>query len=131
MEQQDKQTAEREPSRRRPRRGKRGQGAKSARAVVKPDQAVKAPQNTAAQEAPAKPAQSAKPERAPKQRPQAPAPQKRTKPERPAAQKNRALEEDNSIQLISRRPPAQKYASFEEYMKAHGGGMAPFAETES
>lgn len=131
MEQQDKQTAEREPSRRRPRRGKRGQGAKSARAAVKPDQAAKAPQNTAAQEAPAKPAQSAKPERAPKQRPQAPAPQKRTKPERPAAQKNRALEEDNSIQLISRRPPAQKYASFEEYMKAHGGGMAPFAETES
>ena len=131
MEQQDKQTAEREPSRRRPRRGKRGQGAKSARAAVKPDQAVKAPQNTAAQEAPAKPAQSAKPERAPKQRPQALAPQKRTKPERPAAQKNRALEEDNSIQLISRRPPAQKYASFEEYMKAHGGGMAPFAETES
>ena len=31
-----------------------------------------------------------------------------------------ASEEDNSIQLISRRPPAQKFASFEEYMKAHG-----------
>lgn len=31
-------------------------------------------------------------------------------------------EEDNSIQLISRRVPAQKFASFEEYMKAHGLG---------
>lgn len=31
-----------------------------------------------------------------------------------------AQEEDHSIQLISRRPPAQKFASFEEYMKAHG-----------
>lgn len=28
--------------------------------------------------------------------------------------------EDNSIQLISRRPPAVKFSSFEEYMKAHG-----------
>lgn len=29
-------------------------------------------------------------------------------------------EQDDSIQLISRRAPAQKYASFEEYMKARG-----------
>ena len=28
--------------------------------------------------------------------------------------------EDNSIQLITRRPPAAKFSSFEEYMKAHG-----------
>lgn len=136
MEQQEKQTAEREPSRRRPRRGKRGQGAKSARGA-KPEQAAKAAQNTPVQEPAEKPAQSAKTERAAKPRPQqAPAQPKRSaqkpqKQERPTPQKERFSEEDNSIQLISRRAPAQKYANFEEYMKAHGGGMAPFAETEN
>ncbi len=39
-----------------------------------------------------------------------------------AAQRREFSEEDHSIQLISRRAPAQKFASFEEYMKAHGGG---------
>ena len=27
--------------------------------------------------------------------------------------------------LISRRPPAQKFASFEEYIQSHGGVTAP------
>ncbi|MEG2843562.1 MAG: hypothetical protein RR900_08740, partial [Ruthenibacterium sp.] len=28
-------------------------------------------------------------------------------------------DKDDSIQVISRKAPAQKYASFEDYMKAH------------
>ena len=30
--------------------------------------------------------------------------------------------------LISRRPPQQKYTSFEEYMDAHGGATAPIED---
>ena len=123
MEQQEKQTTAREPSRRRTRRGKRGQGGKSGRAG-KPEQAAKAVQETPSQKNAEKGAPKAsKPERAPKR-----AAQKNQKPERPAPQKERFSEEDNSIQLISRRAPTQKYASFEEYMKAHGG--SPFAQSE-
>ena len=123
MEQQEKQTTAREPSRRRARRGKRGQGGKSGRAG-KPEQAAKAVQETPSQKNAEKGAPKAsKPERAPKR-----AAQKNQKPERPAPQKERFSEEDNSIQLISRRAPTQKYASFEEYMKAHGG--SPFAQSE-
>ena len=36
-----------------------------------------------------------------------------------AKEEPRFSEVDDSIQLIARRAPAQKYASFEEYMKAH------------
>ncbi|HJC72365.1 MAG TPA: DEAD/DEAH box helicase [Candidatus Ruthenibacterium merdavium] len=123
MEQQEKQTTAREPSRRRTRRGKRGQGGKSGRAG-KPEQAAKAVQETPSQKNAEKGAPKAsKPERAPKR-----AAQKNQKPERPAPQKERFSEEDNSIQLISRRAPTQKYASFEEYMKAHGG--SPLAQSE-
>ena len=41
--------------------------------------------------------------------------------QKPAPQKNapKAAEVDDSIQVISRKAPAQKYASFEDYMKAH------------
>ena len=34
-------------------------------------------------------------------------------------------EENPGLELISRRPPQQKYASFEEYMEARGGVTAP------
>ena len=30
--------------------------------------------------------------------------------------------------LISRRPPQQKFSSFEEYMAAHGGATAPIED---
>ena len=41
------------------------------------------------------------------------------------AQPRRTREEDPGLILISRRPPQQKFASFEEYMTAHGGVTAP------
>ena len=41
------------------------------------------------------------------------------KPRRPAG------EEDPGLLLITRRPPKQKFASFEEYIAAHGGVTAP------
>ena len=34
-------------------------------------------------------------------------------------------DEDPGLLLISRKPPAQKFASFEEYMKSHGGFSEP------
>ncbi len=36
-----------------------------------------------------------------------------------------ARDENPGLELISRRPPQQKYASFEEYMEARGGVTAP------
>ncbi len=50
-----------------------------------------------------------------KEQAQAPRSKKPRDAERPAPQKT---QEDTSIRLISRRAPAQKYANFEEYMKA-------------
>ena len=39
-----------------------------------------------------------------------------------------ARDEDPGLMLISRRPPQQKYTSFEEYMDAHGGATAPIED---
>ena len=39
-----------------------------------------------------------------------------------------ARDEDPGLMLISRRPPQQKYTSFEEYMTAHGGATAPIED---
>lgn len=39
-------------------------------------------------------------------------------------------EEDPGLLLISRRPPKQKFSSFEEYIAAHGGVTAPLPEKE-
>ena len=39
-----------------------------------------------------------------------------------------ARDEDPGLMLISRRPPQQKYTSFEEYMNAHGGATAPIED---
>ena len=55
-----------------------------------------------------------------------PRPEKQAQPARkprPAPQASRPAdeEEDAGLLLISRRPPATKYANFEEYMKEHGG----------
>lgn len=63
-----------------------------------------------------------------KQAKPAPAGKKETQEKSPRAPKSakakpdepRLSEVDDSIQLISRKAPTQKYASFEEYMKAHG-----------
>ena len=39
-----------------------------------------------------------------------------------------ARDEDPGLMLISRRPPQQKFTSFEEYMNAHGGATAPIED---
>lgn len=36
--------------------------------------------------------------------------------------------DDPGLVLISRRPPQQKFSSFEEYMEAHGGATAPIED---
>ncbi len=53
--------------------------------------------------------------------------QNRTK-EQPARGRRAARDEDPGLVLISRRPPQQKYTSFEEYMSAHGGATAPIED---
>ena len=45
--------------------------------------------------------------------------------QRPARSRGKKAEEDPGLLLISRRPPAQKFASFEEYIQSHGGVTAP------
>ena len=37
-------------------------------------------------------------------------------------------DEDPGLVLISRRPPQQKFTSFEEYMNARGGATAPIED---
>ena len=39
-----------------------------------------------------------------------------------------ARDEDPGLVLISRRPPQQKFTSFEEYMTGHGGATAPIED---
>ena len=58
--------------------------------------------------------------------PKGPAPsQPKGRPGRPARE-NRS--DDPGLVLISRRPPQQKFSSFEEYMAAHGGATAPIED---
>ena len=51
--------------------------------------------------------------------------------ERTAPEKQRpAREEDPGLLLIARKPPQQKFTSFEEYMKSHGGATLPIDEPD-
>ncbi|WP_394980461.1 DEAD/DEAH box helicase [Candidatus Allofournierella excrementavium] len=50
--------------------------------------------------------------------------------EKPAKAPTRTADEDPGLLLISRKPPAQKFASFEEYMKSRGGPGAPIEGEE-
>lgn len=75
------------------------------------------------------------PARGPKQAPARPArePAEHTGPrrsEKPAKAPARLADEDPGLLLISRKPPAQKFASFEEYMKSRGGPGAPIEGEE-
>ena len=49
---------------------------------------------------------------------------------RAARAQRRAAEEDPGLELITRRPPKQKFANFEEYLAAHGGMTVPLPEEE-
>ena len=79
---------------------------------------------------------AAAPARSPKQAPAArPArePAEHTGPrrsEKPAKAPARLADEDPGLLLISRKLPAQKFASFEEYMKSRGGPGAPIEGEE-
>ena len=85
------------------------------------------PRQTAARK-PAQPAPRTEEVRAEKQprrekaQPPKAAPAQHTR--RAAAQNS----EDPGLLLISRKPPVQKFASFEAYMEAHGGATAPIEE---
>ena len=76
------------------------------------------------QQAPQRPERENAPraQRAAAQQPKAERPQPA---QRPARSRGKKAEEDPGLLLISRRPPAQKFASFEEYIQSHGGVTAP------
>lgn len=73
-----------------------------------------------------RPAEKAQPQSEQPRRTRAPQPEQPSR----SARRSRALqrEEDPGLVLISRRPPQQKFTSFEEYMNAHGGATAPIED---
>ena len=83
----------------------------------------------AAARKPAQPAPRAEEVRAEKQ----PSREKAQPPKAAPAQHTRRAaaqnSEDPGLLLISRKPPVQKFASFEAYMEAHGGATAPIEES--
>ena len=112
-----------------PAEGKKGRGPKAAKAPQQQPapakEAPKPPQKAgrgAASQKPAAP-KAAPAEKAPaRSQPSRPASQPKGRPGRPARS------EDPGLVLISRRPPQQKFSSFEEYMAAHGGATAPIED---
>lgn len=67
----------------------------------------------------------------PRRERQAPAPQQaqpRRAPRNAPRPARRPEEENPGLELISRRPPKQKFANFEEYIAAHGGITAPLPD---
>ena len=110
---------------------KRGQQPQRQQKPAQPQQQKKAqPQRPAkqnaqkGQQAPQRPERENTPraQRAAAQPPKAERPQPA---QRPARSRGKKAEEDPGLLLISRRPPAQKFASFEEYIQSHGGVTAP------
>ena len=69
-----------------------------------------------------------KPSRAEKNGANAPRPERNQGRSRPAKNRSAVRDDDPGLVLISRRPPRQKFASFEEYMAAHGGATAPIED---
>ena len=110
---------------------KRGQQPQRQQKPAQPQQPKKGqPQRPAkqnaqkGQQAPQRPERETAPraQRAAAQPPKAERPQPA---QRPARSRGKKAEEDPGLLLISRRPPAQKFASFEEYIQSHGGVTAP------
>ena len=98
-------------------------------AALKPAQRPARP-NNANQARPVAPQLNGQPPRG-QQKPQPtpqPRPPRRAPQPAPRSRVNREpREEDPGLEMISRRPPKQKFANFEEYMAAHGGATAPIA----
>lgn len=99
-------------------------------AALKPAQRPARP-NNANQARPVTPQLNGQPPRGqqkPQPTPQPPRPPRRAPQPAPRSRVNREpREEDPGLEMISRRPPKQKFANFEEYMAAHGGATAPIA----
>ena len=110
---------------------KRGQQPQRQQKPTQPQQQKKAqPQRPAKQNAQKGQQAPQRPERETESRTQRAAaqPPKAERPQpaqRPARSRGKKAEEDPGLLLISRRPPAQKFASFEEYIQSHGGVTAP------
>ena len=110
---------------------KRGQQPQRQQKPAQPQQQKKAqPQRPAkqnaqkGQQAPQRPERETAP-RAPRAAAQPPKAERPQPAQRPARSRGKKAEEDPGLLLISRRPPAQKFASFEEYIQSHGGVTAP------
>ena len=93
-----------------------------------PKQAAPAPRQPAPQAKPAAPqpprrgntrSASAIPSAPLRDQPKAPRPPRNARPPRSTAP------EQPGLDLISRRPPKQKFANFEDYLAAHGGMTVP------
>ena len=85
------------------------------------------PRQTAARK-PAQPAPRAEEVRAEKQPRRERAQPSKAAPAQHARRAAAQNSEDPGLLLISRKPPVQKFASFEAYMEAHGGATAPIEE---
>ena len=139
-----------------PQNARQGRGQQGGRAPQQKNQAQQkgqkdgrgqqsAPAQDGRRQKAARPAETRAAEQ-PKQRPQRPAkaepPRAAQKPAarggqsasggRGAGQRGRtgrpARDEDPGLVLISRRPPQQKFSSFDAYMEAHGGATAPIED---
>ena len=92
-----------------------------------PKQAAPAPRQPAPQAKPAAP----QPPRRGNSRPASAIPSAplRDQPKAPRPQRSRAqhsaVPNEPGLDLISRRPPKQKFANFEDYLAAHGGMTVP------
>lgn len=76
------------------------------------------------------PPKAGAPAQQPPRRPGRPAPQTPSRPlaDQPKAPRPARAPEQPGLDLISRRPPKQKFASFEEYLAAHGGMTVPLPD---
>ena len=109
-------------------RPRRGQGRPAAPAQQPLKQNAPAPRAQAPQ--PARPTAPQPPRRSGRPAPQTPSRPVADQPKAPRApraarQPRSTAPEQPGLDLISRRPPKQKFANFEDYLAAHGGMTVP------
>lgn len=104
------------------------QGRKGGKnAAPAPKQNAKQPQKQAPAEKAEKPARAEKNNAPRPEKNNAPRPEK-NQGGRGRRSRTPARDDDPGLVLISRRPPQQKFANFEDYMTAHGGATAPIED---
>lgn len=101
--------------------GQRQRGGQPARAEQRTDRNARPAQNSQSQQG-SRINRNAVPSSRPARPAKSEAPRGRSRNAAPAR------DEDPGLMLISRRPPQQKFTSFEEYMTAHGGATAPIED---